>query len=258
MIPLSRLENERQHGRRIGEQAEDIWGWSTPAGRLRAQRRADLFCQLGAFTLSHRLLEVGCGTGLFTRKVYEQTQAQIVAVDISEDLLEQARQKLPSADFRVDDAMNLSFADGAFDGVYGSSILHHLDLESALREIYRVLKPGARMVFAEPNMLNPQILLQKNVPWIKRWMGDAPDETAVVRWRMIERLTQLGFEQVQAMPYDFLHPHTPKAMIKPVQWLGRHLEQIPVLREIAGSVVITAQKPALAGSLIAKTQANLR
>ena len=56
------------------------------------------------------------------------------------------------------------------------------EIEEALRDIYRVLKPGGTIYFTEPNMLNPQIAMQKNIPWIKRKLGDSPDETAFFRW----------------------------------------------------------------------------
>jgi hypothetical protein len=40
------------------------------------------------------------------------------------------------------------------------------------------LKSGGTIYFTEPNMLNPQIAIQKNVSWVKRKLGDSPDETA--------------------------------------------------------------------------------
>lgn len=53
------------------------------------------------------------------------------------------------------DANHLKFADNYFDVVYGSGILHHLDFEQAVKEIYRVLKPGGTIVFQEPLARNP-------------------------------------------------------------------------------------------------------
>jgi SAM-dependent methyltransferase len=128
--------------------------------------------------------------------------------------------------------------------VYGSSILHHLELDPALGEIRRVLKPGGRLVFAEPNMLNPQILVQKNVPLIKRWLGDTPHETAFVRWPLVARLKRAGFTGARVLPFDFLHPLTPRPLIGLVSGLGAAAERVPILREIAGSCVIVAERPA--------------
>ena len=189
-----------------------------------------------------KVLEIGCGTGLFTRKFYNATHADIIAIDISQELLDEAKQLLPEVNFKLDDAMNLSFADNYFDVVFGSSILHHLDFKPAMKEVFRVLKPGGRTIFAEPNMLNPQIFIQKNVPIIKKWLGDSPDETAIVRWNFAKLLVEYGYKNVKIFPYDFLHPVTPKPLIPFVQGLGMTIEKIPGLREIAGSVIIYAEK----------------
>jgi len=53
------------------------------------------------------------------------------------------------------DAHTLEFEDNTFDAIYGAGILHHLDLETALSEISRVLKPDGVMTFFEPLDINP-------------------------------------------------------------------------------------------------------
>ncbi len=239
----SRIDHEISHGKKLRrEGAEVIWNWSTPAGKIRADKRADLLSITGKISATDSVLEIGCGTGLFTRLVYQKTKAKITATDLSEDLLEEAREKFPAGNFIRDDAMNMQFGNESFDVVIGSSILHHLSLKKSAEEIYRVLKPGGRMVFAEPNMLNPQIFIQKNIPFIKKWMGDSPDETAIVRWKYKKLLEQTGFTNVSIFPYDFLHPVTPKFLIPAVDGIGRMIEKVPLLREIAGSVIIYAEK----------------
>lgn len=235
---------EIAHGKFIHQHHPELWDWSTPAGQLRAQRRARLLCEHGRFRRGERLLEIGCGTGLFTELIRRATGATIVGTDISPELIEEARRRLPEVTFQVDNALHLSFPDGAFDAVYGSSILHHLEIDPALGEIRRVLRPGGRMVFAEPNMMNPQIFMQKNVPLIKRWLGDTPHETAFVRWSIAARLRRAGFTGVCVFPFDFLHPLTPPPLIALVSGVGAMFERIPILREIAGSCVIVAEQPA--------------
>lgn len=165
-----------------------------------------------------------------------------MATDLSPELLEVARQKYTGIEFKLEDAMNLSFADSSFQVVFGSSVLHHLDFQKSLKQIYRVLKPGGKMVFAEPNMINPQIFIQKNIPFIKKWLGDSPDETAIVRWKFKKLLEENGFKNVIIIPYDFLHPVVPSFLISLVNGTGKIIERIPVAREIAGSVIISAMK----------------
>jgi len=237
-----RIQHEIDHGKKIQEHAEDIWGWSTPAGLIRANRRAEYFIKLGNITPTDKILEIGCGTALFTEKVYNSVQANITAIDISGDLLDKARTKLPQVNFMNEDAMHLSFSDNSFDFVYGSSVLHHLEVEKALKECFRVLKPGKALVFAEPNMLNPQIFIQKNIPFIKRIMGDSPDETAFIRWKLKNVLKNVGFKDIKIFPYDFLHPSVSESLIGIVKSIGFVTEKTPLLREIAGSLIIYAKK----------------
>lgn len=237
-----RIQHEIYHGNKISEHAEEVWGWSTAAGQLRADRRAGYFINLGKFNPKQKVLEIGCGTALFTKKVYDITKANIVATDISQSLLDIAVKKIPAVSFRLEDAMKLSFDNNSFNGIYGSSILHHLDIQKSLKEAYRVLKPGGKIVFAEPNMLNPQIFIQKNIPFIKRWLGDSPDETAIVRWSIKKILKEIGFKNVKVFPYDFLHPYTPVFMIGLVKAIGFIVERIPIVKEIAGSIIIYAEK----------------
>lgn len=58
-------------------------------------------------------------------------------------------------EFRLADPYATPFADDSFDIVIGASILHHLELDRALAEIRRVLRPGGRAVFVEPLARNP-------------------------------------------------------------------------------------------------------
>ena len=242
---LSRVANEIEHGRMLAESgAESIWGWGTPAGQQRARRRADMIARGAGLGPNVRALEIGCGTGMFT-EMFARSGAQLVAVDISGDLLRQARERgLPREQVQfVEKPFEACDMEGPFDAVIGSSLLHHLDLDAALPRIYELLKPGGLMSFAEPNMLNPQIIVQKNIPWIKKRLGDSPDETAFVRWPFRNRLAQVGFKDISILPFDWLHPATPESMINAVSSIGSLIERVPGLREFAGSLYIRSSRP---------------
>lgn len=241
-----RASHEIIHGKKLAlAEPESAWGWSTPAGKLRAQWRAALIfsgAKLGPGTTA---LEVGCGTGLFT-EIFAQTGAKIVAVDISPDLLAQAHARgLPPTVQFMERHFEDCAVEGPFDAVIGSSVLHHLEIQPALRKIYELLKPGGLMSFAEPNMLNPQIMIQKNIPWVKERMGDSPDETAFFRWQIYAHLQRVGFINIQVTPRDWLHPATPSNLIPLISRLGKRLEHIPIAREFAGSLYIRCCRPLL-------------
>jgi ubiquinone/menaquinone biosynthesis C-methylase UbiE len=239
-----RNQHEVYHGQKIAENAEDIWGWEKPTGPHRLERRTGYLIERGDLTPEKLVLEIGCGTGVITTYL-DRSGSRITGIDISEDLLSQAEAKSWSdrVDFQMGNAEHLHFEDETFDSIVGSSVLHHLDIEKSLAEIRRVLKPGGRMAFSEPNMINPHIFLQKHVPWFKKLAGDSPDETAFVRWQFANALRQAGFKDVQTLPYDFLHPLVPRPLIGAVAGLGSVIERIPGLREIAGSLIVSARKP---------------
>lgn len=237
-----RIAKEIEHGRFLAQHgAGEIWNWEGPAGKLRWARRVKLLSN--HLRSGMDVLELGCGTGYFTREL-ARSGADIVAIDVSPELLEIAEADCPAENVRYEaqNASALTYPNDVFDSVVGSSILHHLEINEALREIYRVLKPGGTIYFTEPNMLNPQIAVQKNVPWVKRKLGDSPDETAFFRWPLRRLLDQAGFRDVRIDPFDFLHPKTPGFLVHRLNGLGRFLENMPLISEFAGSLYVRAIK----------------
>jgi len=238
-----RAEHEIRHGHWLAEQdTEKIWGWNTPAGRLRAERRAALILRGARLSESSRVLEIGCGTGLFT-EMFAKTGARVFAVDISPELLAKARlRNLPEGrvtfcEKRFEDCD----VDGPFDAVIGSSILHHLDIDLSLARIKSLLKKGGRFSFAEPNMLNPQVFLERKLQFLPMFSYTSPDETAFVRWAFASKLRSAGFEDVAITPFDWLHPATPARLIGVVRKTGNLLEALPGIREFSGSLSISAR-----------------
>lgn len=239
----TRTEHEIQHGVFLADKdTETIWGWGTPAGFVRATRRATLIANGARLGPNAHVLEVGCGTGMFT-EMFSHTGARIIAVDISPDLLKKANaRKLPKDRVRfIEKRFENCEEDGPFDAVIGSSILHHLELKEALLKILTLLKPGGVMSFAEPNMLNPQVFAERKFRTLFPYVS--PDETAFVRWTLGGMLHKAGFTDIRIVPFDWLHPSVPRSLIGLVSAMGRALEAIPFLREFSGSLYIRATRP---------------
>jgi SAM-dependent methyltransferase len=239
-----RLAREMEHDRKIAARADEIWNWDSPAGRLRADRRAGFFVEHAGLRAGVRAVELGCGTGLFLERT-ARSGAAIVGVELSPTLLSQAHDRvgsLPNVALERGDAHRLPHSDASLDAVYGSSILHHLDLRGALAEARRVLRPGGRVAFTEPNIANPQVAFMFLVG-PRSYFGLSPDEMAFSRRRAIRTLVDLGYEDVAVTPFDFLHPATPQRWTAAVARLGERLEATPGVRGIAGSLLIRARKP---------------
>jgi len=109
------------------------------------------------------VLEYGCGKGTYAF-VLARYAARVVGIDISEVAIKMAQQQaeqdgLKNAEFLEGDAEAMDFDDNRFDLIFGTSILHHLCLERAMKEISRVLKPDGKSIFIEPLGHNPFINL---------------------------------------------------------------------------------------------------
>jgi SAM-dependent methyltransferase len=92
-----------------------------------------------------RVLEVGCGWGELAEWLARDTAAQVVAVDLSERMVELARAR--GVDAQVGDVQELPFADGSFDVAVAAWMLYHVpDLDRGLSELARVLRPGGALV----------------------------------------------------------------------------------------------------------------
>lgn len=99
-------------------------------------------------------LEIGAGTGFFLLNLAQAGIAQRLSLsDISPGMVATAQRTAAAlgreVDARVADAEALPFDDASFDLVVGHAVLHHIpDVELAVREVLRVLRPGGRFVVA--------------------------------------------------------------------------------------------------------------
>ncbi|SHK19318.1 Methyltransferase domain-containing protein [Pseudonocardia thermophila] len=129
-----------------------------------------------------RALELGCGTGFFLLNLMQAGLARTGAVtDLSPGMVQVALRNAErlglDVDGRVADAERIPFDDDTFDVVVGHAVLHHIpDVEQALREVLRVLKPGGRFVFAgEPTKIGD---------WYARRLG-------ALTWKATTTVTRL-------------------------------------------------------------------
>lgn len=108
-------------------------------------------------TEGDRILDVGCGTGDDVLLLAELVgpEGEVVGIDNSEAMVQTAQEQggeVPTVQFDVDDALDLSFADDSFDAARADRVLQHLDAPAmALAELRRVTRPGGRVSVSDPD-----------------------------------------------------------------------------------------------------------
>lgn len=112
--------------------------------------------QLLGLTSKSYVLEVGCGSGRYALQLAETIGCNILGVDINSSGIATANQLAVSRNVKqarfepCDVSQKLAFADAAFDAVFSNDVLCHIPGRAALlAELFRVLKPGARLLFSD-------------------------------------------------------------------------------------------------------------
>lgn len=160
---------------------------------------------------SDKLLDAGCGYCYHTIRV-ARSGAQITAVDFSDAALVAARRTLANAgiDKQVTlqkaDLTHLPFEDASFHFVISWGVIMHIpEMEKALSELARVLKPGGTLVLCENNMHSLDVairerainavkkLLGRNPPVVKRTARGTEVWTQSESGGLLVRKTDMGF-----------------------------------------------------------------
>jgi SAM-dependent methyltransferase len=194
-----------------------------------------------------RVLDYGCGHGMAS-VVLARRGARVTAFDLSAGYLAEARRRASANDVTVDfvcaDCERLPFASGIFDRVWGSAVLHHLDLRRAAAELWRVLRPGGVAVFCEPWGGNPLLnWARKHLPYPGK--GRTPDEHPLrpgdlrTLYRVFPGLEVRGF-QLLSMLRRVLRPGRLTAALERCD--DRLLAAFPGLRRFCRYVVLKLPK----------------
>jgi SAM-dependent methyltransferase len=130
---------------------EHVRPWMSPFKFPWIMERIDR--EAGLLGSSGKILEIGCGMG-FASLEFLRRGCQVTATDLTPAAVELTRRhfeihNLKADEVRVENVLNLSFADATFDAVWANGVLHHTgDTRRALQEIRRVLKIGGRAIIS--------------------------------------------------------------------------------------------------------------
>ena len=160
-----------------------------------------------------RLLDLGAGTGDLAREALkQQPKARVIAADFTLEMMRVGQQN-GSLPWSAADALNLPFGEKTFDAIVSGFLMRNVgDVQQALKEQYRTLKPGGRIVILDTtkpkrNLLTPFIWLHMHmmIPLMGRLVsgaGDAykylPDSTEefITAEEMTARMAAVGFKKI--------------------------------------------------------------
>ncbi len=134
----------------------DNW-FTTPVGKLVKKYEVELLLEMLTPRQGECILDVGCGTGLFSMDVLS-CGARIVGLDISHPMLVRAADKTADNQFAgvVGDMVSLPFPDESFDKVFSMTAIEFVaDAKQAVAELNRVVHRGGTVVLTSLNSLSP-------------------------------------------------------------------------------------------------------
>jgi dolichol-phosphate mannosyltransferase len=194
---------------------------------------------------SDTVLELGAGSGVWTEHLTSVLRgaSPITAAVFNDDLAELTRARhLPATDV-VSVLDESALASNSYDYVVGTAMLSHDRWQENLSWIVRLLKPGGQMLFLEANYWNPQVFAKAHSRRLARWSRNAECQIALRELRVREAAAREGLEEIVVVPYDILHPRTPRRLVPAVQSTAFILEHLPGIRELCGTLFICAVKP---------------
>ena len=208
----------------------------------------DFFAYLEDNTRNSEILDYGCGIGSFTEKIIKYNPKKIIGIDISEVSINKAKKKAEelkiNVDYRVDNCEKTSFDNNSFDIVYGTGILHHLQTEKCLDEIYRILKSNGNLIFIEPLGTNPIINLYRKLTPNSRSKDEHPlvnQDFKYINKKFIDtKIKYYGFLTLIFFPF-YRSPNRSK-LFRLLAALDQYLFKLKFFQLFAWSVLVVAKK----------------
>jgi 2-polyprenyl-3-methyl-5-hydroxy-6-metoxy-1,4-benzoquinol methylase len=203
--------------------------------------RAQTFRHMVHLLPNQTILELGCGRGLFTQKLFQVSRGEnsITAVTFNEHGVRP--DTLPDAVEFLSISQARSILDEQkFDYIVAIDLLDKSNCAWFLQNIYGLLKPGGQVLFYESNPWNIVLKFRRRVAQL---FGKRDPRRLLSRPALYELTSEVGFVRVFSVYNDFVYAPLTRSLIWLLRNLSILLENIPLVQTLAGSILIHAQKP---------------
>ena len=197
-------------------------------------------------------IDLGCGTGAFTRRL-QRFGLALTGVDISPRSIERARQ-IGGAAFLVGDVCASAAPSASFDVAVMSGVLHHLPAAeqriASLREAHRLLKPGGRFFSYDPNGRSPSMFLYRDPRSpLYSSAGKTDNEVLLTKRQLAQELGAAGFADaavtgLSGIAYRYVEGELARKMLPFYNHIYENVMRLPGVQNAMGTFLIaTATKP---------------
>jgi SAM-dependent methyltransferase len=226
--------------------SERYWSERDPINATRSWWRAQTVRHLFHLLPGESILELGCGSGQLTRALVRATRGQC-PITAATFALSTDGEALPSAGAVVE-VVKLTDFPGVlrgrqFDYIVASNLLDSANAAAVLREIFDLLRPGGRLLFFETNPWNPVFQLRRRLCGWLRFLRRGDEHRLPNQVQLYELVSELGFVRIATTSYDFLYRPIPRWLMMIARNLSLVLENTPGLRQLAGIILVHAQRP---------------
>jgi ubiquinone/menaquinone biosynthesis C-methylase UbiE len=140
-----------------------------------------------------KILDLGCGSGVRTKKLSKLNPKKIVGLDLSEELIKIAKDNFPKVEFHSGDAKNTGFKNSTFDVVNSDLMVHYFkDLKPLFKEISRILKSKGYFVFS---MHHPvyEVTDRKKEKNDTKYLLKPYFHNNLYKWKMLEGMELISY-----------------------------------------------------------------
>lgn len=197
-----------------------------------------------------RLLDLGCGSGIFTQ-LLKARGYDCIGLDLSQKLLGLGKKATPSIPYIQADVEALPFATNSVDYVILSCLLHHLpNPERCAQEVSRVLKPNGKFVAFDPNRLNPFMYLyrDRSSPFYSS-NGVTENERPVLPKQLQRVFNQVGLQAnshfVDGLAFRYVASGAARGLLPIYNFFDRTFFKASFLRLFRAFVFTYGIKPAI-------------